>query len=342
MKNYPKREPGMEYIRVAVGSAAVLGLRRVKMLHAPTTMHLLQYSKEGCRANCAFCPQATDSHVDKKMLSRVSWPEFSWPLVKDAIARKFDEGLFSRVCLQTVVYPSFIEDMMEAVEGILGERKIAISVAIVPVAKPVMERLKEAGVDRVGIALDAATPALFSEIKGEAARGPYTWVNHWKALDDALDVFGKNKVSTHIIIGLGEREKEIIDTIQHAHDLGITVGLFAFTPVTGTRLATLNKPLLQYFRKIQLARHLIVHDVLQASTFAYDDDAGQLVSWGMTDIDLIAYIEAQHGKMFETSGCPGCNRPYYTESPLGPVYNHPARLDDRELQEAITLLFPGT
>lgn len=342
MKTNSIREPAMEFIRVAVGSAAVLGLKRVKMLHAPTTIHLLQYSKDGCRANCAFCPQSSDSLIDKKMLSRVSWPEFPWNIVKDAITSKFDSGVFSRVCLQTVVYPAFIEDMMEAVQGILDDHPIPISVALTPVAKSVMERLKETGVDRVGIALDAATPALFSEIKGETARGPYTWAGHWKALEDALDVFGSNRVSTHLIIGLGESEKDIIDTVQHAHNLGITVGLFAFTPVVGTKLANVEKPALNHYRKIQLARYLIVHDVLQASAFAYDDDTGQLVSWSIDDSELIAYIEAQHGKMFETSGCPGCNRPYYTESPLGPVYNHPARLDDHEIQEAIVLLFPGT
>src|SRR5271157_380020 len=332
----------MELIRVAVGSAAVLGLKRVKMLHAPTTIHLLQYSKDGCRANCAFCPQASDSFVDKRMLSRVSWPEFQWNLVKDSIVSKYDGGDFSRVCLQTVIYPAFVEDMMQAVQDILGERRIPISVALTPVARSVMQRLKEAGVERVGIALDAATPGLFSEIKGEGAGGPYTWAGHWKALKDALDVFGKNHVSTHFIIGLGESEKDIIDAIQHVHSMGITVGLFAFTPVAGTKLAPLDKPSLHQFRKIQLARHLIVHDVLQASAFGYDEETGQLLSWGMADGEMVAYIAAQHGKMFETSGCPGCNRPYYTESPLGPMYNHPAQLDDGEIQAAIALLFPGT
>jgi biotin synthase-related radical SAM superfamily protein len=46
--------------------------------------------------------------------------------------------------------------------------------------------------------------------------------------------------------------------------------------------------------------------------------------------------------MFETSGCPGCNRPYYNESTRGPMYNHPVALDTKQIQGAIDLLFPGT
>ncbi|HID80257.1 MAG TPA: hypothetical protein EYP48_00875 [Ignisphaera sp.] len=26
-----------------------------------------------------------------------------------------------------------------------------------------------------------------------------------------------------------------------------------------------------------------------------------------------------------TSGCPGCNRPFYNESPRGPIFNYPSR-----------------
>nr|MDO8114787.1 radical SAM protein [Candidatus Sigynarchaeota archaeon] len=332
----------MEFIRVSAGSAALLGLKRVKMLHAPTTIHLLQYTTAGCKANCSFCPQARESLVDKKMLSRVSWPEFPWHVVKDAITEKFKEAGFQRVCLQTVIYSSFIEDMLQVVDELAASGRILISVALIPVAKKVMEQLKTAGAERVGIALDASTPALFSVVKGEKAGGPYTWDGHWKALQDALDVFGKNRVSTHLIAGLGEQERDIIERMQQLHDSSITIGLFAFTPVRGTRLETVKKPGVIYFRKVQLARHLIVHDLARASSFTYDEHTGQLISWGIADSDVIKIIQDSHGKMFETTGCPGCNRPYYTESPRGPVYNHPAPLDPRQVEDAIALLFPGT
>ncbi|MFX1452564.1 MAG: radical SAM protein, partial [Promethearchaeota archaeon] len=41
---------------------------------------------------------------------------------------------------------------------------------------------------------------------------------------------------------------------------------------------------------------------------------------------------------FLTSGCPGCNRPYYTSKPSGPTYNYPRMLNENEKQEIYKLL----
>jgi biotin synthase len=36
---------------------------------------------------------------------------------------------------------------------------------------------------------------------------------------------------------------------------------------------------------------------------------------------------------FETSGCPGCNRPYYTSRPKGPIYNYPRKINLQEKED---------
>jgi biotin synthase-related radical SAM superfamily protein len=332
----------MDFIRVSAGSAAVLGLRPLKMLHQPTTIHLLQHAPDGCNANCSFCPQARDSLVDKGKLSRVTWPAFPWRDVKEKVVICHAKGHCVRVCLQTVVYPAFIPDLLQAVQELLSTRAMPVSVALVPVAKSIMAELKAAGVDRVGIALDTATPELFSNIKGAGAGGPYTWDGHWRALQDALDVFGKNHVSTHLIAGLGENEHEIVDRMQQVHDAGITIGLFAFTAIPGTRLASQEPPALNQYRRIQLARYLIINGLSRSTRFTFDASTGAIIGWGLADPSVIELIREKHGRMFETSGCPGCNRPYYNESTRGPMYNHPVALDTKQIQGAIDLLFPGT
>ncbi len=330
----------MDLIRVSAGSASVLGLRHLKMLQEPTTIHLLQYAPNGCNANCKFCPQARDSPADKKQLSRVSWPDFPWSDVRDSIVARHDAGAFTRVCLQTAVYPAFVGDMLQAASDLLHERMIPMSIALVPVARAVMEKLKVAGVDRVGVALDAATPGLFSRIKGVDAGGPYTWDGHWRALQDALAVFGKGHVSTHIIVGLGETSREIIERMQQVHDAGITIGLFAFTAIPGTRLESRDPPALKQYRQIQLARYLIVNGHSLANGFTFDKATGEVASWGIASEQAISLIRDKKGRMFETSGCPGCNRPYYNESTRGPMYNHPAPLTEVQVQSAIEILFP--
>ncbi|MEM2915121.1 MAG: radical SAM protein, partial [Candidatus Bathyarchaeia archaeon] len=39
------------------------------------------------------------------------------------------------------------------------------------------------------------------------------------------------------------------------------------------------------------------------------------------------------GEPFKTSGCPGCNRPYYNERPGGPIYNYPRKPTSKEISE---------
>ena len=42
---------------------------------------------------------------------------------------------------------------------------------------------------------------------------------------------------------------------------------------------------------------------------------------------------------FFTSGCPGCNRPFYTSKPSGPIYNYPRKLKENEMNEIFDLLY---
>ncbi|MHA1370204.1 MAG: radical SAM protein, partial [Promethearchaeota archaeon] len=227
------------------------------MTYKPTTIHLLQYSEDGCVANCKFCPQAKDSRMNKDCLSRVVWPRFEWKDVKEKLFFNYEKGSYQRICLQTVLYKSFVEDMMEILTDMLREIDIPVSVAIVPVNKNILKRLKEIGVQRVGIAFDAATPRIFTDIKGKNAGGPFTWERHEQALKDAVSIFGANQISTHLIVGIGEKEIDDIDFIQAMRDLGVNVDLFAFMPVRGTQLQEFPQPNVDACRRIQRARYII-------------------------------------------------------------------------------------
>ena len=73
---------------------------------------------------------------------------------------------------------------------------------------------------------------------------------------------------------------------------------------------------------------------------SFDDD-GCLIGFGISERQLQEVIET--GEPFVTSGCPGCNRPYYNEKPGGPIYNYPRQpLPDEiaELERQIGILCP--
>jgi len=319
-----------EKIRVSTGSAIVLRLLRGRLDAKPTTIYLLTYRDGKCFANCGFCPQAKMSRGRADMLSRVTWLPFPTEQVFSGIEYVAKTGAIKRVCIQALNYPTVFEDVSNLAHAIKSHVKVPLSISCQPLNREKMEKLAEVGVDRISIALDAATEKVFDKIKGRLAGGPYLWEEQREALREAVKIFGEGYVSTHLIVGLGETEREMVQTIQWCVDLGIDPGLFAFTPIPGTLLEDSPQPSLSHYRRIQIAHFLITQGKTQYEKMIFDGD-GRLVDFGVSEEELRQVIRT--GNPFVTSGCPGCNRPYYNEKPGGPLYNYPRRPLPEEIAE---------
>ncbi len=309
-------------VRVAFGTGVVLDLWRGQLAVAPTTAHLLTYYDGRCSANCKFCPQAREATADLRMLSRVVWPRFELKKVITALGENSNE--FERVCIQAVNYPGVVDDLCELVGEVKKACGLPISVSCQPLKKEEIKRFAKAGVERVCIALDMATPELFERIKGTSS--DYRWGEHMDALNAARSIFD-NRVSTHLIVGLGESEEEMVRAIQLLHNQGITIGLFAFTPIAGTPLSSHPQPDVASYRRIQLARFLIVSNLSRVELMHFD--GGHIVDFGVGQDTINKTVKS--GEPFRTSGCPGCNRPFYNESPRGPIYNYPRKPTLKEI-----------
>ncbi|KXB09335.1 radical SAM protein [candidate division MSBL1 archaeon SCGC-AAA833F18] len=315
----------VEFIRVSEGTGAVLGLWKQKLAIPPTTGYLMTYYDGRCTANCKFCPQARESEADIGKLSRVSWPKREFKNVLEALEENQDE--LKRICIQSINHPKIVNDLCEILAGIKETSDLPVSISCQPLENKDIQKLADKGIDRLGIPLDAVTPQIFNQIKGENAGGPYRWEDHLRALEEASTILG-GEVSTHLIIGLGETEREAVELIQFLHDHGITVGLFAFTPILGTPLAEEDQPPVDAYRRIQLARHLIVNDLTNYSKMKFEN--GEISDFGASQADISSVLNS--GEPFQTSGCPNCNRPFYNESPRGPIYNYPRKLDHEEIE----------
>jgi biotin synthase-related radical SAM superfamily protein len=315
-----------EKIRVSLGSAIVLGLLKGKLGAMPATAYLLTYRRGKCTANCGFCPQARGSHGRAEMLSRVSWPVFQTRHVLNGIENAVRDDRIKRVCFQALNYPEVFVHLLALVKAIHSKVKVPISISCQPLNLENMQRLAEAGTERIGIPLDAATNELFEKVKGRSAGGPYVWEEQFRLLSEAVDIFGKGKVSTHLIVGLGETEREMAQIIQRCVDMGVLPALFAFTPIPGTILENDPQPPVPKYRRVQLARHLIFRRLTAYGKMHFTEE--DCVSDFGVDKEILIKI-IQTGAPFLTSGCPNCNRPYYNEKPSGPIYNYPSSLTEK-------------
>lgn len=326
----------IEKIRISVGSASVLGLGLLPQFkNPPTTCYIMTFKEGHCIANCGFCPQARSSKSSVEKLSRVNWPIFSFKDFLTKLKYMPFSKKFERICIQTLNYPENFNDLIELVTQIKIFTDIPISVAIPPLSKEKLRELKIKGIQRVGIALDGATPEVFEMIKGKNIGGPYTWEGHFQKLHEALEIFSPGFVSTHIIIGLEETEKQVIELIEKLHNLGIIVSLFAFMPIKGTRFENIQQPSIKSFRKLQLGRFLIYNNEKNSKDFTFNM-RGDIINININKKELNMLITDTN--TFLTSGCPGCNRPFYTSKPSGPVYNYPRPLTEKEKMDIYELL----
>jgi len=316
-------------VGASAGTAAVLGLRRVRQTDAPTTAYLMV--GERCGRDCAFCAQARSSTSRSHFLSRIAWMPYPSEQVLHGVARGFEQHKVVRCCLQVTVSPGCLWQARDLVREIHAVSSIPICVSIVLARLDGVRALLESGAERVTLALDAACERVYSESKGR----------DWRRQLDLLETAARHfpgHIGTHLIAGLGETEWEMVTILQEMVDRRVTVGLFSFTPVPGTRWGDRMPPLLASYRRIQSARHLLVTGVCRAEEFQFSPE-GQIASYGVRRARLLDVLA--DGRAFQTAGCPGCNRPYYNERPGKTMYNYPRPLDAREIEAAITLVLDG-
>jgi biotin synthase-related radical SAM superfamily protein len=90
------------------------------------------------------------------------------------------------------------------------------------------ERLKDLGVLEVKFNLEAATPELFDTM---CPGLDYNQI--WRALDRSVDLFGRGRVFSNVLIGLGETDEELETCIRKLSDHGVIPVLRPLNPVAG-------------------------------------------------------------------------------------------------------------
>ncbi|WP_371364284.1 Biotin synthase [Sporomusa rhizae] len=311
----------MSLWKLSAGTASAVGKKQLKIDVLPTTAYIMLGEK--CRNNCRFCAQSRESSARADMLSRVTWPEFPEQEAAQAVGTAYREGKLQRACLQIVKGRQSWQTSLDALSALTRESSVPVCISTDVETVVQAKELLAQGADRISLALDAATPELYREVKGG------DWAKRWQLLTECAAAL-PGRIGTHLIVGLGETEQQMITTIATCRDKGINVGLFAFTPVRGTAWSEKMPPAVGHYRRVQIA-HFLLKEGFSQEIFRYQE--GRLAGIDLPAEELQAILN--NGKAFETSGCSGCNRPYYNERPGGVMYNYPRPLTPSETRQAI-------
>ena len=329
--DYHVKTPQMrspEYVQMSTAAAITLGLVPGKMHRTSCThcLNLLVTYPEGCRANCAYCGLARHreearDYADRNFI-RVDWPTARYDEVIERVKTGSDKGRFERMCISMITHPNSNDDTFVLLEKWTREvPQIPVSILSNPTTleKDDLIRMRDLGADIFTVALDAVTPAIFERTRGRGVDSPHRYEKYWRAIDWAAEIYGPEKFGAHLICGMGETEREILEAAQKIRDLGGHNHMFAFFPERGSLMEDWPAVDRGQWRRVQLARFLIDYRGKRFEEMEFDP-SGRVVDFGVTKEALEREIGA--GTPFRTSGCPGkddevsaCNRPYGDSSP---------------------------
>ncbi|MEM6889286.1 MAG: MSMEG_0568 family radical SAM protein [Pseudomonadota bacterium] len=102
------------------------------------------------------------------------------------------------------------------------------------------QRMKDAGIDSLGMHLEVVTPELRAEIMPGKAQ--VSLEKYFGSFEAAVKVFGWGQVSTYILAGLGDTAEAILEISQRLTAMGVYPFVVPFVPVSGTPMESHPAP----------------------------------------------------------------------------------------------------
>jgi radical SAM protein (TIGR04043 family) len=111
-----------------------------------------------------------------------------------------------------------------------------------------LEQVRAAGVDAVGIHIETFDPDVLARVAaGKAKLGVEGYFRCWER---AVEVFGRARVTTYVILGMGERRELIEEGCARAIALGVYPFVVPLRPVPGTLMADTPAPDPEYVASV--------------------------------------------------------------------------------------------
>jgi biotin synthase-related radical SAM superfamily protein len=171
---------------------------------------------QDCIYDCKFC---ASRKLDRRITKNLS-PE---RVVQMAIEASKRQGLRSLAFTSAVVEsPERTVEMMLYVVREVRKELPDVPIGVEPYVSKLsdVDELKAAGADEIKLNIETFDPERFAKVCGKLH---YRFV--LDALDHAVEVFGKGKVTTNLLVGLGESDDELLEGIRYFAERGIVATL---------------------------------------------------------------------------------------------------------------------
>ena len=177
------------------------------LAHCPEQAYITL--SEQCIYDCKFCSVP-------KLQGKIKTLEEVITIVENA--RK--TGRLKVIALTSGIANSPEDEIDRVVQAVKALKKynVPIGVSVHP-TKDSSRRLKEAGVNEIKYNVETMDRAIFQRVC--IGRKGHSLDYILKSLGDAVKIFGKNKVSTNFIIGLGETDECVLQGVEYLAKIGV-------------------------------------------------------------------------------------------------------------------------
>jgi len=230
-------------IGVSALTASVLEIKKIRSKASSNQAYLLLGSR--CQNSCTFCSQGKFAKSSDSLLSRVTWPKYEIKTVLEKLKEKQNDKI-KKICFQVVSYPGYFEDFLQILDLFRAELSIPIGASINVSSMDDIDELFGHNLVNLGIAIDASSDSIYKKVK-----------NNKKSFNTTLQLIIKaannypSKVTAHIIAGLGETDRDLLNLFSTLLVNRANIALFAFTPVKGTILENYPRISIERYRYIQ-------------------------------------------------------------------------------------------
>lgn len=189
--------------------------------HAPEQLFFLLY--KNCTNGCLFCPLTY--HKDH---SHYNWEKIQQKICDNRNC-KIKSVSFTTSCPAEKTQNEIVNEMAANIiktRELMGN-DIPIGISLKTPSKEQLLYLKKSGATEVRLNIETYNPLL---AKSLMPNKEISKILH--SIEMAVDIYGKEKVSSNIIIGLGESDNDILRGVQRLSKTGALTTLYPFDPIS--------------------------------------------------------------------------------------------------------------
>lgn len=195
------------------------------LIHAPEQLFFLLH--KNCTNCCLFCPLTYSYNKS----------HYTWKEIQQRISQNLSYGIQS-ISFTTSSPPDKTQDELvdEIIDIAIKTRKlisedIPLGASLKTPSENHLLRLKDAGITEIRLNLETYNPKLAQYLMPNKDLDK---ILH--SIDQAVNIYGKEKVSSNIIIGLGESDDDILDGVSRLAEIGAISTLYPYDPIEGLNM----------------------------------------------------------------------------------------------------------